>query len=462
MTAKKRPVYLRLAWWAAAMAGLLCCGQSPATPVAAPGFSYVRSLGGIDEYRLDSNGLQVLLVSGHSVPVVCFNVTYRAGSRNEGAGSTGSMHLLEHMMGRGSAHYNSPAGNGVKEYQMKVGGQFNAQTLPDLTNYFAVVERDALEGYVAIDADRMRNLWLRESDRQAEMRVVRNEFERSQNKPQVLLVDEINAAAYQAFPYHHSELGWRSDIENVPIEKLREFYDTYYWPNNATVTVVGDGERAATLAMIRKYYGVYPKAPHSIPVVYTEEPEQTGPRRVVVKRPGGLGLVSIAHKIPNGLSSDQPAIAILDAILSAGKDSRLYRALVDKGLALSARAAGGMNHDMSLHSVTAELAPGAAHEQAEESLLEQIELIKTQGVSAEEVKRAQRQYRAERAYRLDGMYSVADELNNWIATGDWTQFIRFPDAVEKVLPADVQRVAKTYLNEDQSTTGWFVPVSKDR
>jgi zinc protease len=170
-----------------------------------------------------------------------------------------------------------------------------------------VVERDALEGYVAIEADRMRNLWLRESDRQSEMRVVRNEFERSQNKPNVLLMDQVNATAYQALPYHHSELGWRSDIENVSIGKLREFYDTYYWPDNATVTVVGDSEPAATLAMIRKYYGVYPKAPHAIPLVYTEEPEQTGPRRVVVKKPGELGAVSIAHKIPNGLSPDQPA-----------------------------------------------------------------------------------------------------------------------------------------------------------
>ena len=456
------PSHRHLAPWVAAISSLLFFCQSTAAPVAAPGFSYVKSLGGVDEYRLDSNGLQVLLMPEHSAPVVCFNVTYRVGSRNEGAGTTGSAHILEHMMYKGSAHYNSAAGNGVEEYEQRNGGKFNAQTLPDLTNYFAVVRRDALEGYVAVDADRMRNLWLRESDRQSEMRVVRNEFERSQNKPQVLLMDEINAAAYQALPYHHSELGWRSDIENVPIEKLREFYDTYYWPDNATITVVGDSEPAATLALIRKFYGAYPKSPHAIPVVYTEEPEQTGPRRVVVKKPGELGSVSIAHKIPNGLSPDQPAIAVLDVILSGGKNSRLYRALVDKGLALSATANGGTNHDMSLHVVTAELAPETTHEQAEKALLEQLELIKARGVTAEEVKRAQQQYRAQRAYRLDGLYPVANELNNWIATGDWTQFIRFPDAVEKVTPEDVERVANTYLNEDRSTTGWFVAVAQGK
>jgi zinc protease len=458
----RRPFYLFLVRCAAVIPGALLSAHALAAPVEAPGFSYVKSLGGIDEYRLDSNGLQVLLMPDHSAPVVTFNVTYRVGSRNEVTGSTGSTHLLEHLMFKGSEHYNDPAGNSIKQYLERVGGAYNATTYLDRTNYFATVGRDALEGYVAIEADRMRNLWLHESDRQSEMTVVRNEFERGKNDPHNLLHEEITAAAYEALPYHHPTIGWRSDIENVPIEKLRAFYDTYYWPDNATVTVVGDIEPKAMLAMIRKYYGVYTKAPHPIPVVYTEEPEQIGPRRVVVKKPGELGSVVIAHKIPNGLSPDQPAIAVMDSILSGGKDSRLYRMLVDKGLALSASARGDSFHDMSLHFMTANLAPGTTQSQAENALLEQIELIKTQGVTAEEVAQARQQYRAERAYRLDGTDSVVDELNEWIATGDWTEFVRFSDAVEKVTPADVQRVAKTYLNEDQSTTGWFVPVAKGK
>src|SRR5581483_3119107 len=150
------------------------------------------------------------------------------------------------------------------------------------------------------------------------------EFERGKNNPEERLNEEVTAAAYEALPYHHSTIGWRSDIENVPIQKLRAFYDTFYWPDNATVTVVGDIEPQAMLALIRKYYGAFPKAPHPIPVIYTEEPEQTGPRRVIVKQPGELGSVSIAHKTPNGLSSDQAALAVLDSILSEGTDSRLY------------------------------------------------------------------------------------------------------------------------------------------
>jgi zinc protease len=181
-----------------------------------------------------------------------------------------------------------------------------------------------------------------------------------------------------------------------------------------------------------------------------------------VKKPGELGSVAIAHKIPNGLSPDQPAIAVMDSILSGGKDSRLYRNLVDNGMALTASARGETLHDMSLHFMTANLAPGTTHEQVEKALLEQIELIKTHGVTAEEVAQARQKYRAERAYRLDGTDSVVEELNEWIATGDWTRFVRFSDAVEKVTPADVQRVANAYLNEDQSTTGWFLPVAKGK
>src|SRR5580700_71587 len=189
---------------AAAIPGALLSAHAPAAPVEAPGFSYVKSLGGIDEYRLDSNGLQVLLMPDHSAPVVTFQVTYRVGSRNEVTGTTGATHLLEHMMFKGSERFNDAKGNSIKQYLEHVGGQFNATTSFDRTNYFATLGRDDLDGYVAIEADRMRNLWLRESDRQAEMTVVRNEFERGKNDPHNLLHEEINAAAYEALPYHHS------------------------------------------------------------------------------------------------------------------------------------------------------------------------------------------------------------------------------------------------------------------
>src|ERR1700733_11983950 len=314
-----------------------------------------------------------------------------------------------------------------------------------------------LDGYVAIESDRMRNLWLRESDRQAEMTVVRNEYERGKNDPNTVLMEEVSAAAYVALPYHHPTIGYKSDIEHVPIEKLRQFYDTFYWPNNATVSVVGDVEPAAALALVQKYYGGYSQSPQPIPLMYTEEPAQVGPRRVVVNRPGELGTVVIAYKVPNGRDADQPALEMLDGILSSGKSSRLYHALVDGGLALSASSDTDLRRDLSLHTVYATLAPGASHEKVEQALLAAVEKIKTDGVTAQEIARVKQQVLAGEAYKRDGTAAAASELNEWIAIGDWTLYVTFPQKVERVTAADVQRVAREYLDERQSTTGWFVP-----
>jgi len=304
----------------------------------------------------------------------------------------------------------------------------------------------------------MRNLWLHEADRQSEMTVVRNEYERGKNDPDNVLLEEVTAAAYVALPYHHPVIGWKSDIEHVPIAKLHDFYDTFYWPNNATVSIVGDIDPAAALALVKKYYGVYPHSPQPIPGMYTEEPAQSGARRVTIKRPGELGTVVIAHKVPNGRDSDQPALEMLDAILSSGKNARLYRALVDKGIALNAGSGTDLRRDLSLHTAYATLAPGATHMQAEKALLAEIDRIKTSGVTAAEVARVKQQFIAADAYKRDGTAGVAGELNEWIAVGDWTLYVTFPQKVEQVTPADVQRVAKKYFEEDQSTTGWFVPV----
>jgi zinc protease len=430
----------------------------PGAPLNVVGYTFVKSVGGIDEYTLNSNGLTVLIAPDHSAPVVTFQVTYRVGSRNEVTGTTGATHLLEHLMFKGSENFNDPKGNSVKQYLEKVGGQFNASTSVDRTNYFATVGREGLEGYVAIEADRMRRLWLHESDRRSEMTVVRNEYERGKNDPDSVLMEEVTAAAYVALQYHHPTIGWRSDIEHVPIEKLHDFYDTFYWPDNATVTIVGDVDIAGALGLVKKYYGAYTRSPHPIPTIYTEEPEQTGARRVVIKRPGELGTVVIAHKVPNGRDADQPALDMLDAILSSGKNARLYRALVDKGLALNAGAGTDLHRDLSLHSMYASLAPGSTHEQVEAALLAEMDKIKATGVTAAEIERVKQQYVAADAYKRDGTAAKASELNEWIAIGDWTLYVTFPQKVQQVTAADVQRVARQYFSEDKSTTGWFIPV----
>ncbi len=443
------------------LSALLFTALAPAlnaAPVKVAGFSYVKSLGGIDEYRLDSNGLRVLLLSDRTAPVVTFMVTYHVGSRNEVTGTTGATHLLEHLMFKGTANYNREKGNSVDQFLEGIGGNYNATTWLDRTNYYAEVGSEHLEGYMAIEADRMRNLLVRESDRAPEMTVVRNEFEIGENDPTQALDKEIMAAAYQAHPYHHSTIGWRSDIEKVSIEKLKEFYDTFYWPDNATATIIGDCDPAAALGLVKKFYGAFPKAPKPIPQIYTEEPEQSGPRRVMVQRAGELGTVGVSWKSPAGSHPDYPALQVLGLIMGSGKTSRYYRALTDKNLTTNVSADTGYFHDPTLFQVYASLAPGATHEAVEKIILDEAVKVKAHGVTDAEVATALGKIKASTAYSRDGSFAIASKINEDIAAGDWTLYITLDEALAKVTAANVKRVANLYLDHNKSTTGWFVPI----
>ncbi|MCH7520209.1 MAG: insulinase family protein [Candidatus Marinimicrobia bacterium] len=425
------------------------------------GFKEIQTSGGIREYRMTSNGLTVLLMEDHSAPVATIMVTYLVGSRNEAIGYTGATHLLEHLMFKGSETYNKENDNAIWTLLQNIGAQINATTWLDRTNYFEMLPSEHLETAIAIEADRMRRALLRDDDRQPEMTVVRNEFERGENDPFDTLDKNIWATAYQAHPYHHSTIGWKSDIEGVSTERLRAFYNTYYWPNNATVTVIGDFKTAVALSWIKTYFGQHPSSPDPIPEMYTTEPKQEGPRRFIIKRAGETGIVGVAHKTPEGRHKDKYALAVLSNILGTGKTSIFYRALVDKGLATSASVGDHPFHDNGLLTTYAFLTPGTAHQKVEKIILDGYGKIMEGGVTAEEVQRAQAQISADVAFSRDGSYSIASSLNEAIATGDWTYYTTYLDHLQAVTAEDVQRIARTYLLEDQSTTGWFVPQPKD-
>ena len=421
------------------------------------GFSKVKTKGEITEYKLDKNGLSVLLMEDHSAPVLTFMVTYRVGSRNEVTGTTGATHLLEHLMFKGTEKYNKANGGHIDAALGNIGARMNATTYLDRTNYYESIPSDYLELAVDLESDRMRNLWLHKEDKDAEMTVVRNEFERSENSPFQALNTAIWAAAFQAHPYHHSTIGWKSDIENVPIEKLRKFYDTFYWPNNTTVTVIGDFDTNNALELISKYYGSIPSSPHKIPELYTTEPEQQGSRRVTINRAGQLGVVGIAHKIPEGASKETYPLVLLDYILANGKTSRFYKALVDKNKAVNIFNYYVPFHDASIFTPYIFLAPGATHEEVEKIVLEEIEKIKNDGITEDEVNRVINQIAAETAYDRDGSFSIASQLNEAIAMGDWTFYVDYLENLKKVTTSDIQEAVKKYFIESQRTVGYFIP-----
>lgn len=425
-------------------------------------FEQIKSSGDIDEYRLKSNDLRVLMLQDTSTPVATFMVTYHVGSRNEAIGYTGSTHLLEHLMFKGSRNFNKEKGTAIWDELQSIGAQINATTWNDRTNYFEVVPSEHIEKAISIEADRMRFSFLRDEDRQPEMTVVRNEYERGENSPFDVLDKNIWATAYQAHPYHHSTIGWKSDIENVSTERLKEFYDVYYWPNNATVTIIGDFEKESTLSLIDKYFGEHKKSSHEIPEVYTEEPKQEGPRRVVVKRSGQSGITAIAHKTPPGLDNDMYAIQVLGKILCDGKSSRLYKKIVDKGLATSLFMYDFPFKDNGLFITYAFLTPGTDNQKVEDIILKEYSDIIKNGVDESEIMRAVAQIRATVAFSRDGSYAVASALNEAIAIGDWQFYTTFLEKIKLVTINDITKVAEKYLVEDQSTVGWFIPKIIDK
>ncbi|MBE8723345.1 M16 family metallopeptidase [Flavobacterium hungaricum] len=420
-------------------------------------FKKIKELGGIEEYLYQPNGMNILLLQDNASPVATVQIVYRVGSKNEVIGNTGSTHLLEHLMFKGTASFNKKNGNTITDVLQNTGAQLNATTWYDRTNYFETLPSDKIGLALQIEADRMRNSLLLKEDKEAEMTVVRNEFERGENDPNSLLDKEIWASAYIAHPYHHSTIGWKSDIEKAPIEVLRNFYNTYYWPDNATLTIIGDFKKENVFALIETYFGKITKAPNPMPQPYTEEPQQYGPRKIVVKKPGELGVINKAYKIPGALHEDLPALNILGEIIGSGPSAILNKTFVDTRLGIYAYANATNFKEVGLFTIGVGFPTTSKHEDIDAKINEVVAKIQKEGVTQDEINRVVAEISTQTILSRDGSGVIASGLNEAIASGDWTDYVTGVDRLKKVTPADVLRVAQKYLVEDQSTTGYFIP-----
>jgi zinc protease len=421
------------------------------------GIEHVRTIDSVEEYRLTDNGMRVLLLPNEGQPVATVMVTYEVGARNEVAGTTGATHILEHMMFKGTDRFNAAQGNDYSSVMERIGARANATTYFDRTNYYATLASEHVPHTIELEADRMRNLRIRQEDLDSEMTVVRNEYERGENNPVRTLIKEIYGTAFIAHPYQHPTIGWRSDIENTSPEKLRKFYDLYYWPENAVLSVIGGFDKTATLQAVIDHYGPIPNSPNAIPTVDTLEPEQLGPRRLIMERAGQVGVVMTAFKVPEGTHPDWAALTLLQQILGADKTGRLYRALEDNGKASATFAFGPQLRDPCLFIFGAYLTPDATHDETEAIILDEIEKLINGGVDQDELARAKSVIKASTVYGRDGSFAIAEQINEAIAMGDWTSYVTLPQAIQAVTAADLQTVAAKYFIRKNSTTGWFVP-----
>jgi len=424
------------------------------------GVEHVATIGSVAEYRLKSNGLKVLLVENHTAPVVASMIVYRVGSRNEGVGYTGSTHFLEHMMFKGTVERNPAKGNGIDDLLKPIGALYNATTSYDRTNYYEVVGKEHLETVLAIEADRMRNLVLTKGDRDSEMTVVRNEFERGENDPTDVMYKDMMAMAFREHPYHHPVIGWRSDVEGVPMERMKQFYDTFYWPNNATLIVAGDLEVEATLRLVVKQFGAISASPHEIPTVYTTEPAQEGERTYTVRRKGNdMPQVWIGFHVPEAAHADTYALSVAASLLggSSKRASRLYKALVDTGLAVNCWASAGQNRSPGLFMLAATCAPGQDPKAVEAALKAELEGLVKRTAVARELNRVKAANRKSTVLQHDDSVKFAELLCEGESIADWKWVMGYDDNFDAVTAADVKRVAAEYLVLRNSTTGYFIP-----
>ncbi len=408
------------------------------------------------EATLD-NGLRVLLLEDHRSPVVSFQVWYRVGSRNERPGATGLAHLLEHMMFKGTARYGPRMFATLIE---QAGGQDNAFTGQDDTSYFVNIAADKVDLVIALEADRMQNLLLDPKEFESERHVVMEERRtRSEDDPEGFLGEELSAIAFVAHPYRAPIVGWMEDIRRLTVEEARQFYRTYYVPNNTLVVAAGDFKASDVLEKIRLHFGPIPRAPDPPPVTVVE-PKQNGERRVTVRKEAQLPLVFIGYPVPNFRSPDAAALELLSTILSEGRSSRLYRRLVyEQQMALNA---GGeysyFSTDPNLFWFYATALPGQTPEALERALVQEVERLKTEPVSATELERAKNQMEASFVFRQDSVYNRASLLARFEVIGGWRLRNQFIPTIRAVTAADLQRVARTHFPEERRNVGVLLPI----
>jgi zinc protease len=413
------------------------------------------------------NGLRVILREVRERPLVGAWMWYRVGGRNELPGTTGVSHWVEHMLFKGGKRFGK--GEISKEVSRR-GGALNAFTWIDCTAYYLTLPSSEIDLALAIEADRIYDTRIEPEEAEAERTVVISEREGSENYPEFWLREEVQAAAWREHPYRLGVIGPKSDLRAMTREDLYAHYKRYYMTNNASLVMVGDFDTQGLLDKIRAEFDPLPAAT-APPAVQIEEQPQTGERRVTVHRPGPTHYVMLAYHAPEASHTDAAPLVVLSSILGGasspiawggarglGRSSRLYRAMIDGEIATSVSAGYELTLDPYLFSIDATLREGVEPARAEAALVHEVERVQREGVPYDELERTRRQLHAQVVYSLEGVTNQGFALGFMdLVAHDPAAWETFPEALQRVTPEDVQRVAQTYLVERQRTTGWFVP-----
>jgi zinc protease len=410
------------------------------------------------EYKLFTldNGLQVVLLEDHSTPIVNLQLWYHVGSRDEKKGRTGFAHLFEHMMFKGSKNVDSEAHPSMIS---SIGGQSNAYTTEDTTVYWETVPAQYLPLILWLEADRMASLRIDEQTFRTEREVVKEERRmRVENQPYGRLQEIIYDQAFTVHPYKHPTIGSMQDLEAASIEDVRDFYRTYYVPNNATLALVGDFDTAEAMALVQKHLGRVPKGkpvPRDIP----KEPAPTKERRVALQESWPLPAVVVSYPITYDGDPDSYPLHILGKILSDGQSSRIYKSLVyEKQVAVAAFGQANLIEDPNLFYTVAIVQPGHTSQEAEQALVAELERLKSELVTDAELQQAKNQFARDYIVGRESNQGKATQLahavviHNDVKTADG-EF----DIFQGITREDVQRVARKYFTPESRLIVTIMP-----
>jgi zinc protease len=411
------------------------------------------SVEGITEYTFP-NGLRVLLFPDASKPKVTVNMTYLVGSRHEGYGETGMAHLMEHML-----FLRTTSDKDVKQELTDHGADWNGTTSWDRTNYFETVNAsdENLRWATSLEAERMVHMRIEKALLDKEMTVVRNEFESGENSPTRMLQQRTLEAAYTFHNYGKLPIGSRSDIENVPIERLAAFYRKYYQPDNAILTIAGQFDSSKALALVASSVGAIPRPERVLDKTYTVEPTQDGERTVTLRRAGDDQEIAVVYHVPAATHPDSAALQVLATMLSDNPSGRLYRALVYNQKAVAVAMNSARMHDPGFAIGFVQLREDQSIDEARDILVKTVEGLANEPPSKEELDRAKNRILKQIELNLTNTEQIGLNLSEYAASGDWRLLFLSRDQIKNVTGEDVVRVAKAYFKSSNRTLGEFVP-----
>ena len=416
------------------------------------------------------NGLTVLIREEHTAPLASAWCWYRVGSKDERPGLTGVSHWVEHMNFKGTTNIPRDQVKGIIE---QFGGSWNGYTWIDQTTYLETATRDALDRMLFIESERMARCLYDPEDCESERTVIISELQGGENDPDQLLDQEVTATAFNAHPYKHPTIGWLSDLQTMTREDLYGFYRRYYIPNNAILVVVGDLNTEDVLRRIEHHFGSIP-AGLSPERLRTVEPTQVGERRVTIRREGTAAYLKVGYHAPSVTDPMFVPALILDAALTGAKgvnlwssfrmpppqrSARLYRALVERGVASSVSGAMLPTEQPFLYTVSVTATDGTSLESVEAILLEELDRVAIDGVTAAELTRAKAQLHAQLVFDNDSITNIAHQIGYFETIASANLFEELPARIAAASLDEVGKAAKQMLIVSNRTIGWFEPLA---